>query len=202
MKVFRILLVTLFLFPYSEIIFAQKKITLLNGKEINSDHVEIQETHLLYQKLTKKDSSDLKRIYLGNVFSITYLNGEERVLYKQDTLIGNDFSVEEMRMFITGEQEARQSYHNKLPFVAGFAFGVAGGMFLGVYSFIAPAVGSQIFALGYPNMKNQAVFEKSLISNQAFVTGYQKRARQKKINSSLLGGGIGLVLTIITLALI
>ena len=57
------------------------------------------------------------------MFSISYADGTERVIYERDSLDPVDFSVEQMRMFIRGEQDADRYYKNTTNKVAAFLIG-------------------------------------------------------------------------------
>lgn len=59
-----------------------------------------------------KDST--KNILVDNdrIFSISNANGES-VMYVFDTVIGNEFTIDEMRYFILGEQDAEKGFKAK-----------------------------------------------------------------------------------------
>ena len=67
-----------------------------------------------------KDST--KNIIVENdrIFSITNASGES-IMYVYDTLIGNEFTIDEMRYFILGEQDAEKGFKAKGAFWINFS---------------------------------------------------------------------------------
>ena len=47
-----------------------------------------------------------KKINIDEVFSINHADGREQVLYYADSLYPDEYSLEEMRYYIKGEQDA------------------------------------------------------------------------------------------------
>jgi hypothetical protein len=107
---------------------AQQKIKLLNGKTINPTSYSIGEMFVNY-KLEGDNPKKLRLVDKYDVFSVTNSENQEDILYKPvDSL---DFSIEDARFYMDGENAAR-SYFNK-PGVRISAAGV--GLASGVLSF-------------------------------------------------------------------
>lgn len=168
---------------------AQNKILLLNGKEIDAESYTVGELFVTYRKSGDKRSGTRAVDYF-DVFSITRNGGEEQVLYKPiDTL---DLSIEEARLYIKGEQAAHQYFHCPGVNISSAVVG-AGSSILSFYSLPVPMLYSVV--MGRFNPKHYDLpddFDKGMASNEAFRLGYEKAARNLKIQRSLKWGYIGL----------
>ena len=188
------------LFSCSSFLFAQDKIVLENSREITNIKVtEVTTNSVKYKKFGNPDAKE-KGIYSERVFSVSYSDGTEKVIYAPDPA-EPEFSVEQMRMFIKGTQDSRKVYHNELSYIVGFLFGVAGPFAanLSLPPFIAlpPGLGIFLVSIGSPNMNHQNV-DRKYLNNEEYLMGYQRKARLKKARnafySSLIGVGAGLII--------
>jgi len=146
------------------------------------------------RKKTKQRSIDAYR-----VFSVRYANGSEVVMYQQDTAIGNYFSQEEMRLFIYGEQDARANFKGRKLLLIGAAYGIAGGLAL-PESFIVllvPASAALLAMLPRVKIRPEMARNKKLLSEPAYVMGFERTARGKKIQSVLKGAVVGTILSVV-----
>src|SRR5688572_3429182 len=85
--------------------FSQDKVNLLNGKVLEGT---VQSTE--DEKITMKVNGKKGKVYdtyLENyrVFSIVSSDGTERVIYKQDSSIGNFLTPADMKFYTLGEQD-------------------------------------------------------------------------------------------------
>jgi len=192
-----IILLGLFLLPAD--VFSQDQVLLMNGKiveckvkEANFSFVEIE-----YEK---KNGKTKNKVIEGiDVFSVVYEGGKEQFIYEQDDEIGNEMSVEQIRMYIKGRREARLNWKAPGSTIGGVATGFVSGFVLD--PFWAP-----ILPVGYAAVvgSNSPAAEKLIVTNEAdlnnkfFVRGYQKQARQLKAKNGFIGGAIGLVVGYLT----
>jgi hypothetical protein len=140
-------------------IAAQDTLLLITGKKIVVSSVDLSGNTIAYRKM--EAGSKLKTIDPERVFSITYRDGNERIIYMPDSLDPIDFKVEEMRNFIRGEQDARELYKNTPIKVAGVAVG-AGSAMLGLfYGLIGPPIYSTVVGSYSPNIEKKLTFEVS-----------------------------------------
>lgn len=138
-----------------------------------------------------KDST--KNILVDNdrIFSISNANGES-VMYVFDTVIGNEFTIDEMRYFILGEQDAEKGFKAKGAFWGNMLLGAAGAVTVG---FLSPLpVFAYTAASGLPkvNIKHKTVTNLECLKHDTYLMGYERVARKKRKISSLVGGVIGL----------
>jgi hypothetical protein len=168
---------------------SQDVLTLYNGRKIYTKIVEVNSEFIVY-----KHSTDIKErnksIVLARVFSIES-QGKEEVLYKPDQLDPDLFTMDEMRMFIKGEQEAMRFYDSDALKIVSIAAGVASGYFGFFYGLIGPPLVTTIVGSFSPRMSKQTITDPELLNNPDFVEGYCKKVRDYKIRKSIVWGGIG-----------
>lgn len=177
---------------------AQEVITLLNGREINAQTVNATENDIRY---TVAGSGRTKRLDGYKVFNIKSANGDERMIYRKDADDSLEFSVEQMRLYIKGEQEAIQFYHSPVVNLGAFVAGVM-SVNLAFLSIAVPPIYSTAVGSFSPNMSKAKVSDPALRSVPEFCEGYQAKARNKKIKQSFLFGSIGLLSSIAVLQVV
>ena len=190
----------LFLFSGSSFITnAQDTIVLLSGKTIIAIGIEVGMYSVTYHKT---DAGKQKRISPDEVFSIIHIDGTERIIYQRDSLEeGDDYTVEQMRMFIRGEQDAMKYYKNNSNKIAAFACGV-GISYFGFYGIVGPAIYSTLIGSFSPDMEKQKVSDPSLIHVDEYKDGYQRKARDKKIVQSIFYGLAGFAAGVVTYSVV
>lgn len=137
------------------------------------------------QKLRKSKTVDSDRI-----FSITTKDGE-CLVYVQDTL-GNELSLEEMRYYIAGQQDARKAIKGRGGFWANMAVSAGAGV---TGSFLTPVVPFAVAGLlGLPRVKIKegSVTNPESLNHDAYLMGYEHEGKRKRKLKALIGGGIGL----------
>jgi len=217
------LLIILFLFSYSAInANAQDTILMLNGKYI---YGAVSDTSMglvtyTYEHRGKVEKAQLERY---RVFSVTS-EKVESILYRKDTIIGNEFTIPEMRMYIHGEVDCDQRYTAK-----GWLYGSLIGTYaISLFDTFGPdgttdANGNANYALfkGAPSMmhivspfatvllagtfkpriKPRHVSESMFLSNEEYIVGFRKNARAKRLMRGLVGGLVGSSLGLATWAI-
>lgn len=186
--------------------FAQDKVQLLNGKvlrgKLGTEYDEYYDFQY-YKKGGKVKTIDLVKY---RMFSYSNSSGEETILYKQDTLMGNFFTKNEMKMFVYGQRDAFANYKAAPWLVTGFALGFT-SVILDTYDFspnggffkydpsIVPIGGIFVYTIGAglfkPKVRKEYAADVSFLSSEHYIEGFQKIARVKKLKSSLLGSVIG-----------
>lgn len=168
--------------------FSQDKIVLINGKQIIGKNIGLGGNSISYNTVKGKT----KKMHTDRAFSIQYANGSEKVIYTADPLDPSDFSVEEMRMFIKGEQEASLYYTNYFHTGLALTIGQAASAFA-IYGLILPPLYATIVGGHSPDMEKMKVSDPGNLYNSSFKEGYLKKVRERKIRNGLLGGFIGFV---------
>lgn len=173
----------------------QDKITLLSGAQIDGRVVAITDTTVVYEQ-EKRGKTKSRTLDAYRVFDVTYATGETQVVYRQDTAVGNYFSKEEMQLFIMGEQDADANFNSRRAFVFGAAYGVVGGVLLpnNFFVFLVPAAAGPLAAVPRIKIKPEMARDKKLLAEPAYVMGFERTARAKKIQNVLKGSVLGTVL--------
>lgn len=184
-----IFLAALFLLSVIESGFAQNKILLINGKVIEAENYTVGDIFVTYKKAGDKRSG-ARAVDRYDVFSITSLDGTEEVLYKPiDSL---DFSVEDVRLYIRGEQVAKTHYNSTGASVSSAIIG-AGSSILYFYALPIPMLYGVVLGRFNPRkMHLPENIEPAVAESEAFRMGYEKSARNTKIQKSLKWGYISL----------
>lgn len=176
---------------------AQDTIVLLTGHTLPCKIYQENE-NVITCEFIKKGREERLILDAYRVFSIKFGNGEEKVYYKQDTVNGNWFTVEEMRYFIYGEQDAMKGYKSRMTTVLGVIAG-AGAGFFAMKSLIllgAPLVYTAGNILPYIIIDRKTVRDEKLLEQETYVQGYERVARSKKIQNALKSSAAGLIIGI------
>lgn len=176
--------------------FSQDKITMLTGHELDVIITNQTDSLITYEQ-TKGSKSKVKTVESFRVFS-TIKSGKETIYYKRDTLKGNYLSVEDMRFYIWGAQDAMQAFDTKWYLISGAGAGLIGGFllsqsFLVVGVPVVTAVASSVYKV---KIKDEYVRDISLLEQPAYKAGFQKNAQNSRFFKTLKGSLAGLALGI------
>ncbi len=164
-------------------------ITLLNGDVIISNVIDTANG-----TVSIKNPKNAKRnIVIENdrIFSIKNSSGEN-VIYAYDTTIGNEFTIEEMRYFIYGEQDAAKGFKPRGAFYCNLAIGLASGLTGAFISPIPPFAFAALVGMPKVKIKPETVSNPEYLNQKPYLMGYERVARSKRKLKSLVSGGIGL----------
>ena len=130
-----------------------------------------------------------------SVFSVTDSLGRERIWYFHDSIFGNDLTVEQMRWFIKGEQDARAGYRPWGPVLGGFLLG-AGltiGFGLEMNAMALPPVYAGVMALPRVHITPGSIRDEHMIGNDFYAYGYAKVGRSRRVVRSLVSTALGVL---------
>ena len=142
---------------FCQSIAAQDTLLLITGRKIVVSSVDLSGNTIASRKL--ETGSKLKTIDPERVFSITYKDGTERIIYLPDSLDPIDFKVDEMRNFIHGELDACELYKNTPIKVVGFLVGGGSAMLGLFYGLIGPPIYSTVVGSYSPNIEKKLSFD-------------------------------------------
>lgn len=179
---------------------AQVKVTRMSGAEIEGKLISSDGIDLVIQTTKKNGKQKIKNIHKSEIFSVEFPEGEW-VLYAPDDALGDEFSVDEMRIFIAGEQDAMNGY-NGLP-TAGVGFLLAGtaavlangGLIL---SILPPVIYTVAQLIPVIKIQGKTISNPNYKHNEIYAMGYERVARSRKLMAGLKGsvlgalGGIGI----------
>ena len=184
-------------------ISAQDKVLMTNGKilegKVNAVNDDVISFSFPKGKKMKQIDLDSYR-----VFSILYKGSEEKVIYVYDTLQDNHYTVEEMRYFVYGQQDAWRGYKPVFPIVLGGLIGGIGAYVIGdAFPVIAVPFASYLttMLLTRTEIDVATVRNKKYLESKAYVDGYTRISQAKKNRNalwgSLLGSAIGLSVAVL-----
>lgn len=169
--------------------FAQDKILLLNGKYVDIKSYSLNEDYIFYNKMkdTRTKSRMMEKL---DVFSIVKADGTEEMIYKADTV--NGLSIEQVRNFIRGEQAAARFYNRQAHIGESAIVGVASSILI-FYSLPAPMLNAVVLGRFTPKkMQIPEGYDLPYSTTEEYKIGYEKKARNIKIQQSIKWGYIGL----------
>lgn len=188
MRVFLLCVVVLI----SRVVFSQTApdtVLLLNGSMVVSTVLDTPGGVTAIKNPKHPEKNDL--IENDRIFSITNASGEH-VLYVFDSLQGNEFTVDEMRYFIKGEQDADKGFKAHGSFYGNLAIGALSGVTGYFLCPIPPFLFVSLTGIPKVKIKKETVSNLDYLKQDAYLMGYERVARKKRKMKSLLGGGIGL----------
>lgn len=186
------LLFSLFLFLLVKFSVSQSPkdtIVLLNGNKFVAEVIDT--TNGVTSIKDPKRGNKNFIIENDRIFSITDSTGEH-IMYVYDTLIGNEFTIQEMRYFILGERDAEKGFKARGALFGNMALGAAAGV-TGYFLCPLPPFAFTAFS-GLPKVKikHSTVSNIEYLKQEPYLMGYERVARKKRKIKSLIGGGIGL----------
>jgi hypothetical protein len=173
---------------------AQDSVLLMNGREMECTVLADTGTVLLLQ-MTKPNGKVIQReIHKNDVFSVSMGGSGEEVYYLQDEMLGNIYSVDEMRFYLAGENDARQNFEAWPTFAVGFAL-CAGVSLWGGDGYMT-AVGPPIMYTLIQLIPKIKIREKTMSHpeykyNDIYADGYEPPARTRKLSRAMEGAFLG-----------
>jgi hypothetical protein len=176
----------------------KSKVTLMNGRELPCTIKA--DTGFVLVVAYQKRNGKVKEMMLnkGEVFSYTSGEGSgpsaEKIIYTQDSLLGNDLTVEEMRIYLAGERDAANLYKARHVFWIGF---IACGAiaYIGEDGVISTLVPPVLHALVYLPLRVRArphqVSQDGYRYNDFYADGYLPVAKSRRELQALKGGFLG-----------
>lgn len=169
------------------------KILLMTGKTLEGLVTSSDSANLYYTFVKKNGKEKSQRLDLERVFSVINAQGEEEVYYVMDTLVGDYFSEEEMRDYIAGERDAAAYSRSNWTLLAGIPITAAAGYALSssILVFPVPFVYTVVGALPPYKIKVEKGAKSKKAGNPAYVLGYEREARTKRVFKSMIAGLVG-----------
>lgn len=176
---------------------AKDRILLMGGQTIDAQVIGQSTLEIRYLAETRKGLRE-RREPTESVFSVTDTLGRERIWYFFDTVFGNDMTVDQMRWFIKGEQDARKGYKPIWPMVGGFVTG-AGltiGLNLEVNSLLIPPLFAASMALPRVHVTRGSITDPLMEGDEYYAYGYAKVGRTKRVINTLISTAAGVLVGI------
>jgi hypothetical protein len=201
---FRIGLVLSFI-VFSFTLHSQDVLLLMNGREWKGQITSLEGTVITLSTKSKKGKVKEHQIDKTEIFSYTKAGEKEVVLYAQDEMIGDIYSPDQMKVYIVGEQDARDNFHARPTAIVGFiicgavAYYVEGGLM----GSIALPIAYSIFQLAPKiHIREQFMSDTNYKYNDFYADGFEPVARTKKILTAMGSGFAGAVAGVVVYAVI
>lgn len=166
---------------------------LMSGK-IVTGYVKDTTTEQVRLLVPRKGSFKADFIDMDLVFSVKYGSShQEVVFYKQDTILENYYTPQEVRYFMQGERDARQFYRCPGWTLSAFVVGGLCGYTRSLFALAPPFLFSGVSAAFRIPIRPGTVSNPNNLKYDTYLLGYEKQARQHRIFRTLIAGGIGLV---------
>jgi hypothetical protein len=179
----------------SSLVFSQKAqdtIFLMNGHIIAKQVIDTTfstVTIMNPKKHGKKIHYEEDQLYM-----VKFANGYKRYYYVQDPSIYNEFTRDEMWLFMKGEADARAGFKARGALIGGGAIGFAAGATGTFFAAIAPYTFMALSGITKIRIRHNTISDPKYLESDAYILGYERVARQKRKTKSLIGGTVGLLL--------
>ena len=169
---------------------AQDTIFLMNGIVIAKQVID---TTFSTVTITNPKKHGQKIHYeMDQLYMVKFANGYKRYYYVQDPSIYNEFTRDEMWLFMKGESDARKGFKARGALITSIFIGFAAGATGTFFAPIAPYGFMALSGITKIRIRHATVSNPKYIEEDAYILGYERVARQKRKTRSLIGGTIGL----------
>ena len=174
-------------------VVSQTQFNMIGGQQFDANIVSEDEENIVYE-ITKKNKSKQKTMPKERLFS-TITNGKETIHYRPDMGYYN-YNVNDMRYYVYGQQDAYQYYKTPIAVIVSGAVGAAAGFWMGTEEsglvVLSPLVGTIAGTLSQKHKPDPSkTRSKSYLKEPAYVLGYEKSARSKKVFNAIKGALVG-----------
>ena len=186
-------LLILFVLVCGHPLLAQDRILLMNGETVEGKVLGQSTLEVRYLQTRKNGTVRERAEPTEEVFSVTDSLGRERIWYFYDSVFGNDLTVEQMRWFLKGEQDARKGYKPIWPMVGAFATGA--GLVIGLNwemnGLFVPPITAGIMAMPRVHVTPGSISDPLMEGDEYYATGYARVGRTKRVIRTLVSAFAG-----------
>ena len=185
----------------------QGKVLLMNGTVVENTLWE-EKDGVIYIYDTKnnifgKEKTRAIELNKSEVYSLSNGN-KEQILYYQDTMLGDYYTPEEMRVYLAGAGDARKNFKAWHIAIIGYELCLFAGNLVGdglLVLIIPPITYAAIQYIGKIKIKEKYMSDPNFKYNDLYAEGFEPPARSRKMLrgalSGLAGSVTGVVLSII-----
>jgi len=181
----------------SEAQVQQGKVLLMNGTTIERAMWEERDGLIYIYDLKKnlfgKEKTRAIELTKNEVYSLANGN-KEQILYYQDTMLGDYYTPEEMRMYLAGAGDARKNYRARHISAIGFALCGAAGYLVGdglLVLIVPPITYAAIQYVGKIKIREKYISDPNFRYNDLYAEGFEPPARSRKMIRGALSGLAG-----------
>ena len=196
----RIFILILIVLPSSTFAQMQQgKVFLMNGTVVENTLWEEKDGLIyIYDQRTNifgKEKTRAIELNKSEIFSLSN-GGKEQILYFQDTMLGDYYTPEEMRMYLAGSGDARKNYRARHISAIGFALCGAAGYLVGdglMILIVPPITYAAIQYVGKIKIREKYISDSNFRYNDLYAEGFEPPARSRKMIRGALSGLAGSV---------
>lgn len=201
MRLFPIILLCLI---WSATGIAQDTLITMAGYEIPCKVTNKEGYRIEFQIEKRSGKIKDRSMHKSEIFSLIQ-NGSEEVLYSPDPILGDDLSVQEMRIFIAGERDARKYYDARPTFWVGFGASMAGAILASgalLATLTLPILYPLAQLIPIIKIKEKYISDPNHRYNEVYAAGFESVARSKKLLGGLKGAFLGAAVGVLIIAII
>lgn len=182
---------------------AEATLLRMSGNEIRGSVISVDGIDIVMETPRKRRKPKRLELHKSEVFSLNFHDRQsgEWVPYAPDPVLGDDLTVDEMRIFIAGEQDARRGFKVWPTTLGGFLVG-AGSAILAdgglLFTIVPPLAYSAFPLLPVIRIQGASISRPEHKFNEVYALGYERVARPKKLVGAMKGTGLGLLVGIAT----
>lgn len=177
----------------------QDTVLFMNGDIIVGKILSDDGTDLVYE-FKKRKKVKKRSTHKSDLFGIVK-NGERKVYYAQNSVVGDDLDEQEVLIFMAGQRDAKNNFSLTTVWAGGLSFGTIAGI-LSRSNFVLVGMPVIVYSLGQYvpiiKIKEKYITNPNHRYNDIYAEGFERAARGKKltaaIKSSALGTAIGTVI--------
>lgn len=191
----RILFFLFFLLASMQLSAQEEEILLMNGKRFMGSAIDTAGYKIIFDKYKGLNRKKTKSYYRDEVFSISYLNIEEKVFFYPNPYFFDEYNIENMRYVVYGRRDAREQYKTKWVMPVGFVIGAASALLMdgSVFVLLVPVVYTGIVQIPLVKIQKESIASPDFVGNGFYAEGYDKSARIKRTKHALLSSATGLL---------
>ena len=172
---------------------------LMNGTVVENTLWE-EKNGLIYiydqkNNLFGKEKTRAIELNKSEIFSLS--NGsKEQIKYYQDTMLGDYYTPEEMRVYLAGAGDARKNYKARHISAIGFALCTVTGYLVGdglLVLIVPPITYAAVQYIGKIKIKEKYMSDPNFKYNDLYAEGFEPPARSRKMIRGALSGLAGSV---------
>lgn len=185
-------------------VIAQDTLITMAGYDIPCTIVNSEDYDIQFEIVKKSGKKKMRSMHKSEVFAIIK-NGVEEVIYAPDPVLGDDVSVQEMRIFIAGQRDARNYFDARPTFWVGLGAAMAGSIFASgalIATLTLPILYPLAQLIPVIKIKEQYISDPNHRYNEIYASGFESVARSKKILAGLKGAAIGAAAGVLVIAII
>ncbi|MBL0129000.1 MAG: hypothetical protein IPP83_16485 [Flavobacteriales bacterium] len=169
------------------------RIILMNGEVVETRVLGQSTLEIRHLELGRNGRTKERAEPTEGVFSVIDTLGHERIWYFHDTIFGNELTIDQMRCFIKGEQDARAGYRSPWTMWGGFIFGAGTTIAadLEVNSLFLPPLFAGVMILPRVFVSRGSLTDPVMEGNEHYAYGYAKVGRTRRVVRSLISTAAG-----------